>query len=170
MSPIPKIQYLMMYLDNSAEARLPPNNSRWLSARRTNGRLLYHQCVYVPNYILLKLRLINDFYEVPAARHPGRSRTLELLSRKYYWPRMHKDVDRFLHNCHTCQRLRTSRHAPFGILRPLLIPDRGAWYHISIDFITSLPWSNGFNAILIVVCRLTKMQHFIPCQDTCTAE
>ena len=39
-----------------------------------------------------------------------------------------------------------------------------------MDFITGLPWSNGFNAILIVVCRLTKTWHFIPCWDTYTAE
>ena len=49
------------------------------------------------------------------------------------------------------------------------IPD-GAWCHISIDFIVGLPWSNGYNAILIVVCRLTKMQHVIPYRDTCSAE
>ena len=118
----------------------------------------------------LKLRLIKDFHEVPAAGHPGRSKTLELLSRQYYWPRMHKNVDRLLHNCHTCQRSRTSRHAPFGILRPLPIPNGGAWRHISMDFITGLPWSNEFNAILVVVCRLTKMRHFIPCRDTRTVE
>ena len=118
----------------------------------------------------LKLRLIKDFHEALAARHPGRSKTLELLSRQYYWPRMHKDVDQFLRNCHTCQRSRTSRHTPFGILRPLPIPDGGAWRHISMDFITGLLWSNGFNAILVVVCWLTKMRHFIPCRDTCTVE
>ena len=39
-----------------------------------------------------------------------------------------------------------------------------------MDFITGLLWSNGFNAILVVVCRLTKMRHFIPYRDTCTAE
>lgn len=39
-----------------------------------------------------------------------------------------------------------------------------------MDFIIGLPWSNGFNAILVVVCRLTKMRRFIPCRDTCTAE
>ena len=82
----------------------------------SNGRLLYCRRLYVPKNMPLKLRLIKDFYEVPAARHPGRSKTLELLSRQYYWPRIHKDVDRFLCNCHTCQRSRTSRHAPFGIL------------------------------------------------------
>ena len=135
-----------------------------------NGRLLYRQHLYVPNHILLKLCLIKEFHEVPAAGHPSRSNTLKLLSRQYYWPRIHKDMDRFLCNCHTCQRSRTSRHAPFGILRPLPIPNGGAWHHIAIDFITGLLWSNGFNAILVVVCWLTKMQHFIPCRDTCTAE
>ena len=39
-----------------------------------------------------------------------------------------------------------------------------------MDFIVGLPWSNGFNAILVVVCRLTKMKRFIPCRDTTTAE
>ena len=82
---------------------------------------------------------------------------------------MYKEVDRFVRNCHTCQRARTSCHAPFGVLRPMPIPD-GAWRHISMDFIVGLPWLNGYNAILIVVCRLTKMRHFIPCRDTCSAE
>ena len=124
----------------------------------------------MPNHMPLKLCLIKDFHEVPAAGDPGRSKTLELLSRQYYWPRIHKDVDRFICTCHTCQRSRTSRHAPFGILQPLPIPDRGAWRHILMDFITGLLWSNGFNAILVIVCRLIKMRHFIPCWDTCMVE
>ena len=81
-----------------------------------NGRLLYCRRLYMPNHMPLKLRLIKDFHKVPATGHSGQSKTLELLSRQYYWPRMHTDVDQFLRNCHTCQRSRTSRHAPFGIL------------------------------------------------------
>ena len=118
----------------------------------------------------LKLRLRKDFHEAPAAGHPGRSKTLKLLSRQYYWPKMHKEVDCFLCNCHTCQRSRTACHAPFSVLRPHPIPDGSAWHNISMDFINGLPWSNSFNAILIVVCHLTKMRYFIPCRDTCTAE
>ena len=53
-----------------------------------NGRLLYRRRLYVPNHMLLKLRLIKDFHEVPAAGHPSRAKMLELLSRQYYWPRM----------------------------------------------------------------------------------
>ena len=120
--------------------------------------------------MLLKLRLIKDFHEVPATGHPGWSKTLELLSRQYYWPRIHKDLDRFLRNCHTYWRSRTFQYAPLGILRPLPIPYRGACCHILMDFITGLLLSNGFNAILVIVCQLMKMWYFIPCQDTCTAE
>jgi hypothetical protein len=39
-----------------------------------------------------------------------------------------------------------------------------------MDFITYLPKSNGYNAILVVVCRLTKFRHIIPYKSTCNAE
>src|SRR5690606_26027912 len=134
-----------------------------------NGRLIYRERVYVPDYPPLKLRLIQDFHATPAAGHPGRSKTLELLSRQYHWPLMRKEVDRFVRNCHTCQRSRTSRHAPFGILRPLPIPDR-PWSHLQMYFVVVLPWPNGADAILQVECRLTKRRHLIPCRATCSAE
>ena len=82
---------------------------------------------------------------------------------------MRKKIDRFVHNCHTCQRSRTPRHAPFGILKPLSVPER-VWKDVSIDFVVGLPWSNGFNAILNVTCRLTKMRHLIPYRDNTSAE
>lgn len=39
-----------------------------------------------------------------------------------------------------------------------------------MDFVTGLPWSEGYIAVLVVVDRLTKMCHLIPCLDTWTAE
>jgi len=124
---------------------------------------------YISLTIPVKLRLIHEIHDTPTAGHPGCSKTLELLTRQYYCPKMHKDVDQYLWNSHNCQRSRTSCHAPFGILHPLPIPN-ASWSHLSMDFITGLPWTNGFNAILVVVCRHTKMSHLIRCRDTCTAE
>ena len=133
------------------------------------GYLWYQGKMYIPDYGPLRLRLLRDHHDSPVAGHPGRAKTLELLSRQYYWPQMYRDVDRYVRNCHTCQRSRTARHAPYGILRPLPIPER-AWRDVAMDFVTGLPWSKGRNAILVVICCLTKMRHLIPCTDTITAE
>ena len=134
----------------------------------STGKLLYRGKFYVPAHGPLRLYLIQTHHEVPAAGHPGRSKTLELLSRNYYWPKMRRDVERFVRNCHTCQRSRTSRHAPFGVLRPLPIPQQ-PWQDISMDFVTGLPWSNGHDAVWVVVDRLTKQRHLVPCRTTVDA-
>jgi len=42
--------------------------------------------------------------------------------------------------------------------------------HISADFITKLPIAQGYNSILVVVDRLTKMVHFIPTTEKTSAE
>ena len=102
-------------------------------------------------------------------RHPGKAKTYELLSRDYYWPTMRKDVQRFVRNCHTCRRTKPTRHAPFGVLKPLPVPN-GPWQRLSVDFVTGLPESEGFDAICNIICHLTKQRHLIPCHTTCWAE
>ena len=43
------------------------------------------------------------------------------------------------------------------------------WVDISVDFITDLPLSNGFNSILTVVDQFSKETEFIPCNKTAMA-
>jgi len=40
------------------------------------------------------------------------------------------------------------------------IPEK-AWTHISADFITKLSLVQGYDSILVVVNRFTKMAHFV---------
>jgi len=50
-----------------------------------------------------------------------------------------------------------------------LIPEK-AWSHISTDFITKLPLVQGYDTILVIVDRFTKMGHFIPTTEKTSAE
>jgi len=49
---------------------------------------------------------------------------------------------------------------PFGPLMPNKVSN-GPWEIISMDLITQLPKSNGYNAICVIVDRLTKRAYFI---------
>ena len=61
-------------------------------------------------------------------------------------------------------------HHPYGLLRPLPIPTK-PWHSISLDFIADLrPPSRGFDTILTVVDRFTKMAHFLPCTKAINTE
>jgi hypothetical protein len=51
--------------------------------------------------------------------------------------------------------MKSSRHAPFGVLNALPIPDRH-WQDISMDFVMGLPWLNSCDTIWVVVDHLTK--------------
>jgi len=52
---------------------------------------------------------------------------------------------------------------------PNLIPER-PWMHILVDFITKLPIVQGYDSILVVVDRLTKMVYFISTIEKTLAE
>ena len=80
--------------------------------KEKNGRLVYRDCIYVPDHMPLRLRLLQIHHDPPAIGHPGRTKTFELLSRQFYWPTMRKDVDQFVHHCNVCRRTKAIRHAP----------------------------------------------------------
>jgi len=71
--------------------------------------------------------------------------------------------------CNACQQNKNQMQLPAGKLMPNSIPEK-AWSHISIDFITKLPLAQGYDAILVVVDRLTKMGHFISTTERTSAE
>ena len=142
-----------------------------LSECARRGDLLYYrERLYIPDNDDLKAQILSECHESPIAGHPGRTKTYELLARTFYWPNMFDYVQQWCKNCEICQRITPSRSGHHGVLRQLAVPQR-AWKDISMDFITGLPEStNGHNAILVVVDRLTKFRHFIPCYGTCSAE
>jgi len=63
--------------------------------------------------------------------------------------------------CNACQQNKNCIEQPAEKLMLNSIPEK-PWVHILADFITKLLLVQGYNSILVVVNRLTKIVHFIP--------
>jgi len=117
----------------------------------------------------IRTTLIAKHHDLPQAGHRGTAKTTELIRRRYYWTKIREDIKRFIRYCDTCQRTKVVRHAPYGLPQSNEAPDR-LWKSIAMDFITDLPKSDGYDTILVVIDRLTKMSHFIPCSKDLDAQ
>jgi hypothetical protein len=92
--------------------------------------------------------------------HFGREKTLLMLADYFYWPRMRRDVDRFVKHYITCNKSK-SKLKPHGLYTPLSAPTT-PWEDISMDFVLGLPRTKrGHDSIIMVVDRFSKMAHFI---------
>ena len=67
------------------------------------NRLRYRDPLYVPVHEPLKLAIIRENHDAPAAGHPGKSKTHKLITRRYYWPSNRKEIAQYVANCHICQ-------------------------------------------------------------------
>ena len=95
-------------------------------------------------------------------------KTLELISREYYWPGMTEFVKVYIKGCATCQT--TKIWPPVKVLiKPNEIPE-AIWETMTMDFITDLPALNGYDSILTVVDHHSKAIILSPCHKTITAE
>ena len=130
--------------------------------------LWYQGKIWIPNDEELRTSLIRKNHDKPLAGHGGTAKTTKLVSRQYYWPRLRETIIQYVKNCDICQRSKVVRHAPYGMLKSNEVPDQ-PWKSISMDFITDLPNSDGHDTILVVIDRLTKMSHFIPCKKSLDA-
>ena len=77
---------------------------------------------------------------------------------------MTTDVDRNVRNCHVCQRSKAIHQKIHGWLKLLEVPQQ-PWKDLSMDFVVGPPESEGYNAVWVVVDRLSKMKHLVPCRD-----
>jgi len=68
-----------------------------------------------------------------------------------------------------CQRYKNRSEVLAGKLIPNTILKK-PWSHISANFITKLPLAQGYNAILVVCDRFSKIVYFIATTEKTSAE
>ena len=100
------------------------------------------------------LTILHDFHEADAAGHPGIQKCYDAIRKHFYWNRMYKQIEEYVRSCAVCQKNKPAV-APQQMIRPLDVPPR-RMSEVSMDFVSGLPTSEGFDQITVVVDRLTK--------------
>lgn len=133
----------------------------WFSTKRGLQRL------YVPSS--LRNDVLRKAHDHVLSGHGGVNNTIEKLARSFWWPGMRSAAEEYALSCPTCQQLKPRNALKPGLLQSLPVPDR-IWTDLTMDFIVGLPEVRQFDSIYVVVDRLSKYAHFIPCSSSITAE
>lgn len=145
-------------------------NGYKLPYRVENDIIYYHDKIFVPSVASIINIILTEAHDSIVGGHVGMNKTLELIKRKYYWPKMYQHVSLYVSSCDKCQSNKSSNQSPIGLLQSLPIPNN-RWEQVTMDFIGPLPFTkNGHNFILVIVDKLSKMAHYIPTNINITAE
>ncbi|BHF73643.1 hypothetical protein SprV_0401672500 [Sparganum proliferum] len=106
------------------------------------------------------------FQTLHGLSHPGIRASQKLLTERFVWPGMNKDVKAWARSCLSCQRHKVQHHSksPSGTFPS---PDP-RFSHVHVDVIGPLPPSNGFTHLLTCVDRYTRWAEAIPLPNTQT--
>ena len=91
--------------------------------------------VYVPKDEKLRAEIIRLHHDTLIGGHGGQWKTIELVTRNFWWPGVTKEVKRYVEECDACQRNKNRTEQPAGKLMPNSIPEK-PWTYILADFIT----------------------------------
>jgi hypothetical protein len=126
--------------------------------------LLFRKKLWVLENDKLRFNILKKIHDQLVVRHSSIKQTLNLIKRHFYWSRIRELVKKYIRNCYLCRRFKTLRDNYSDLLNSLLISN-WFWFDISMNFVTDLFLSLNdlYNAILMIVCRLSKMHYYIFC-------
>jgi len=84
-----------------------------------NGVLRFRGKIYVSWNADLRRQVVSLCHDTKVAGHPGCWKTLELVSRDYWWFQMSRYIGQYIGTCDLCLRTKPIRQALVGKLHPL---------------------------------------------------
>ena len=115
---------------------------------------------------LLREEILDQAHRSRFAIHPGCTKMYRDLKHQFWWRDLKRDVAEYVAHCYTCQQVKAEHQRPASLLQPLPVSE-WKWDHITMDFVSSLPWTNNsHNVVWVVVDQLTKLAHFLGMKTT----
>ena len=131
-----------------------------------DGVLYFKGRLCVPQSEALQRELLREAHSSRYTIHPGATKMYRDMKKQFWWRGMKRDIAQFVSRCLVCQQVKAEHQSPGGLLLPLQIPE-WKWEQIAMDFVIGLPrTTRGFDAIWVVVDRLTKTARFLPIKIT----
>jgi hypothetical protein len=116
----------------------------------------------------LRRGIMHAYHDTPTAGHAGVSTTLFSISHDYWWPNMKHFVTAYVKGCAICQANKANTRPNKPPLFPIT-PEQDTlpFQMITVDWITKLPESQGYNSIMTITNHnCSKAMVFIPCKET----
>jgi len=118
----------------------------------------------------LRRGVLHHFHTSKTAKHPGITKTIQLIQPHYWWPHMKDFVTTYIKGCATCQMNKIDTHSTRPPLFPITSSSNLPFQTIAVDFITKLPLSYGNDTILMITDHdVSKASIFLPCKETINA-
>ncbi len=133
--------------------------------KSVENTLFFKKKLWILESDQLKLNIIREIHDQSVSKHSDVRRICKYLHKWYYWSQTKQSIERYIRNCHICKRFKAIRDKYFDLLNFLSISDR-SWMNIIMNFAIELFESKEFNAILMMIDRLTKIHHYIFCTTT----
>jgi hypothetical protein len=96
--------------------------------------------------------------------HFGVKKTKDVLATHFFWPKMRRDVERYVSRCTIYSKAKSWLN-PHGLYIPLPVPSV-TWEDIFMDFVFRLPRTKRGDSIFMIVDHFSKIAHFIPCHKS----
>ena len=104
--------------------------------------LTYHvQNEIVRPFIPLSM-LRQTFNAVHNPTHMGPHATKLAVCKRFYWPKMRRDIDRWVKSCILCQKAKVTRHNKPAIIK--IPPASDKFRDINLDVVGLLPSDSGY--------------------------
>ncbi|GKD91019.1 putative reverse transcriptase domain-containing protein [Tanacetum coccineum] len=133
--------------------------------QRNNGGIYFFDRIWIPSVGSVWKLIMDEAHTSRYSIHPSANKMYYDLRDLYWWPGMKRDVTEYVSRCLMCSKIKAEHQKPSRLLQQPEIPE-WKWEKITMDLVTKLPRSSsGYDAIWVIMDRLTKSAHFLPIRE-----